>query len=396
MTDTRLPWTPDFDVYPTDPALRTAEIADTAVALTWADGRTSLHHAHWLRENSPDPETVHPLSREMAISPLDLPDDLHPQSVAVEDGGALRVAWSHGGHVSRYHPGWLRAHAWFDEAEPEPSPVLWSAAELSRPPTCDGPRALSENAVFLDWLLALRDSGIARLEGLACEDGLLERLVTRVGPIRETNFGRTYTLFIKDDPDSNAFTAAGLALHMDLPTRECPHGLQFFYCRENTTTGGEGLFVDGYRIAEDLRAEERAHFDALSGVVWEFNNRAKDCDYRARGPVVALDDAGRVSGIRLTPWLRAPLKAPLAEQERAYRSVRAFMRRSQDPAYQMLLRYRPGDLVAFDNRRVLHGRRAYDAQGGRRHIEGAYADRDDLQSRIRTLGRDLRAAKDAP
>lgn len=391
MTDTSLPWTPDFDVYPTGPGLWSADISGAAVALTWADGRTSQHHALWLRENSPDPDTIHPLSREMAIGPLDLPEDIHPHCVAIDADGSLRVVWSHGAHVSRYHPGWLRAHAWFEEAESRPSPVLWTAAELSRPPTYDGPRALLDDAIFLDWLVALRDTGIARLEGLPCEEGMLELLVTRIGPLRETNFGRIYDLFIKDDPDSNAFTAAALSLHMDLPTRECPHGLQFLYCRENSTTGGEGLYVDGYRIAEDLRAEEPAHFAALSTVVWEFNNRAKNCDYRARGPVIALDETGRVSGIRFTPWLRSPLKAPLAEQERAYLSVRAFMRRSQDPAYQLSVRYRPGDLVAFDNRRVLHGRRAYDARGGRRYIEGTYADRDDLHSRIRTLQRKPKA-----
>ena len=390
MTEARFPWTPDFDVYPTEPGLRAAEIEGRAVVLAWADGRISAHHALWLRENSPDPETLHPLSREMVISPLDLPADLRPESAAVDPDGSLRVVWSHGGHVSRFHPGWLRAHAWFEEEVPHSPAVLWTAAELDQPPTFDGPQVLADESALLDWLTALRDCGIARLEGLPSTDGLLERIVTRIGPIRETNFGRLYELAIKDDPDSNAFTTAGLSLHMDLPTRECPHGLQFLFCRDNTARGGEGLYADGYRIAEDLRTEEPEVFEALTSVVWEFNNRAKDCDYRARGPVIALDDEGRISGIRLTPWLRAPLKAPLSEQEGAYLSVRAFMRRSQDPAYQLVVRYRPGDLLAFDNRRVLHGRRAYDPGGGARHIEGAYADRDDLHSRIRTLEREHR------
>ena len=199
----------------------------------------------------------------------------------------------------------------------------------------------------------------------------------------------TYNLFIKDDPNSNAFTSEALLQHMDIPTRECPHGLQFFFCRENTTTGGEGVFVDGYRIAEDLRVEEADQFDALTSLVWEFNNRAKDCDYRARGPIIALDENSAVFEIRFTPWLRAPLKAPVAEQARGYNATRSFMRRAQDPTYQLVLPYRRGDLVGFDNRRVLHGRRAYDAAGGSRHIEGTYADRDDLHSRVRTLRREI-------
>ena len=55
----------------------------------------------------------------------------------------------------------------------------------------------------------------------------------------------------------------------------------------------------------------------------------------------------------------------------------------------MIFDYRPGDLVAFDNRRVLHGRNGYDAQGGERFIEGIYSDRDDLLSAIRTTRRHL-------
>ena len=396
MPDPSLPWTPDFDVYPIEVRLAGAKTDGEAVVLTWEDGRISRHHAFCLRENSPDPETIHPLSREMALNPLDLPEDLQPQSAAIEETGALKVVWSHGGHVSRYHPGWLRAHAWFeDEGHALPGVTLWAAASFLEPPSFHGNGLSDGDEVFGNWLAALAEFGIARIEGLPCEDGVLERVVTRIGPIRETNFGRTYTLFIKDDPNSNAFTSEALLQHMDIPTRECPHGLQFFFCRENTTTGGEGVFVDGYRIAEDLREEEPEHFEALTGLVWEFNNRAKDCDYRAHGAIIALDDLGAVSGIRFTPWLRAPLKAPVSEQARGYLSARAFMRRAQDPAYQLIVPYRPGDLVGFDNRRVLHGRRAYDAEGGTRHIEGVYADRDDLYSRLRTLQREKRRACEA-
>lgn len=53
----------------------------------------------------------------------------------------------------------------------------------------------------------------------------------------------------------------------------------------------------------------------------------------------------------------------------------------------MTFAYRPGDLLAFDNRRVLHGRNGYDAKGGSRFIEGIHADRDDLHSAVRMLER---------
>lgn len=229
--------------------------------------------------------------------------------------------------------------------------------------------------------------GVARLEGLPQQDGLLTEIVERIGTIRETNFGRTYTLAIQDDPTSNAYTPVALPQHMDLCTRECPPGLQFLYCRANTTTGGDGLYCDGYRIAEDLREEEPETWAAMTEIPWTYNNRAKGTSYKASGPMVDLDRDGAITALRYETWLRAPLVADLATQERAYSAYRRFAERAQSDRYLMRVRYRAGDLFAFDNRRVLHGRSAYDAAGGERFIEGVYADRDDLFSAIRVLER---------
>ena len=48
-----------------------------------------------------------------------------------------------------------------------------------------------------------------------------------------------------------------------------------------------------------------------------------------------------------------------------------------------------GTMSAFDNRRVLHGRAAFDEQGGRRHFQGCYVEREEITNRIRVLERTL-------
>jgi gamma-butyrobetaine dioxygenase len=386
---TEFPWTPDFDVWPVTYLAKGLSHDGQALAVSWSDGRISHYHALLLRENSPDAATIHPKAREMCISPCEIDGDLSITGAAVLGNGAVEVQFSDG-TCSAYHPGWLRGIAWFGPETP-PEPVLWRGAELPEPPSFDGPEAQENPGVFLQWLEALRDYGVARLRGLPQQDGLLEEIVTRIGPIRESNFGRQYVLEIKDDPDSQAFTPDALLQHIDLPTRETPFGLQFLYTRDNTTTGGEGIFVDAYRVAEDMRAEEPEHFQSLISDVWEYSNRARTSDYRGQGPVVETDDAGRITGVRYNTFLRAPLRAPVEVQARAYRAYRAFCARAQDPGYEMRFRYEPGDLLAFDNRRALHGRAGYDAKGGARFIEGIYSDRDELYSRIRTLKRRFRA-----
>lgn len=45
-----------------------------------------------------------------------------------------------------------------------------------------------------------------------------------------------------------------------------------------------------------------------------------------------------------------------------------------------------GDLVTFDNRRLLHGRKSYVSDPDRvRHLEGVYLDWDEVMSRLRIL-----------
>jgi len=54
---------------------------------------------------------------------------------------------------------------------------------------------------------------------------------------------------------------------------------------------------------------------------------------------------------------------------------------------QKLLGERTFDLFIVDNQRVLHGRTGYAASGGERHLQGCYADRDGLRSKLAVLSR---------
>jgi gamma-butyrobetaine dioxygenase len=76
-----------------------------------------------------------------------------------------------------------------------------------------------------------------------------------------------------------------------------------------------------------------------------------------------------------------------------YRAVRAFGRLLQSGRYERRLRLQPGDVMCFDNYRVLHGRTEFDPNSGPRHLQGCYVDRDDFLSRIRTLEASLAAVE---
>jgi len=47
---------------------------------------------------------------------------------------------------------------------------------------------------------------------------------------------------------------------------------------------------------------------------------------------------------------------------------------------QLAFHLKAGDLVAFNNRRILHGRTAFDQSRVSRHLEGCYVDIDETMS----------------
>lgn len=375
---------PDFDRYPVAHTIRHVMPWTDGAEVRWSDGHNSRFHALWLRDNCPCSECVDPVTREQIFDISTLPDDIAIAASEVDDDGVLSVAWSDG-HASRYHPGWLRAHCYSDRAPAAIVRRTWDSAFTI--PEFDGSRILHDDTTLLSWLEALRDDGLTLLRQCPLDDGAVEWFADRIGFLRQTNFGRVFDVRTKADPDSTAYTALELPLHTDLPTRELQPGLQFLLCRVNDAVGGDSVMADGFRIAEVMRNEAPDHFETLTTLPMEFRNRARGSDYRMRVPAIRLNDTGAAVEIRLGNFLRGPQNVRAEDMPRLYAAYRHFMAMTREERFRIRFRLNAGDMAAFDNRRVLHARTAFDPASGDRHLQGCYVDTDELLSRIRVLRR---------
>ena len=389
------PGTPDFDDYPCDHKINHVEYTSHALTLIWSDQRTSQYHACWLADNDAGSAVTNTLTREREIDFVDMPGDIGIQQASVSDDGTLNIAWTADWPESRFLPGWLRAHDYSNDPMPDDGlrqATTWNINDLTEPPTTDGTEILRDDDVLEAWLDNLAQYGLARLANVAPDDGMVADVVRRIGPIRPTNFGFTYDVKTKANPDSNAYTDMALDSHTDLATREYQPGLQFLHCLKNSTTGGAGTMVDGFKVAEDIRVENPGVFEILSTWDWTFTNRARETDYRWVTPLIILDRDGQLSELRMTAFLRGPLAMPFDRTEKAYAAYHYLVEKIREPQYRLRFDYRPGDLVAYDNRRILHGREAFSSGEGERWLQGCYSERDELRSRLRILARNRRAA----
>ena len=322
----------DFRTYPLISALTAVHTLADRIQVQWADGRVSPFHHQWLRDNCPCPQCVYSVTREQVLEIVDVAENLIPDSARIDAEGCLCVAWQDG-HLSRFDPGWLRAHAYDDESRAErratkPKSKLWDSQ--LKLPVFDYQALMDDDDALLQWLLAVRDIGLTQVRGVPTEPGSLKLIAQRISFIRESNFGVLFNVQSKADADSNAYTAFNLPLHSDLPTRELQPGLQFLHCLVNDADGGESIFVDGFAIAQALRQEDPEAFQALCEIPVEFRNKDRHSDYRCLAPIIALDAFGQVSEIRMANFLRGPFDASVEQMPKLYRAYRRFIEMTRE------------------------------------------------------------------
>jgi gamma-butyrobetaine dioxygenase len=370
--------------------LSSLEARADALLLTFADGTRATYPTLWLRDNCPS--AFHPQTEERVLDLLDL-DPAPVLSEAAQAGDALVLRYGDG-HVSRLPLALLAAHRpGCPAADPAAIPPRLWRADLTTGgvPRFAAAQLLADDGALRAWMEETAATGISLVDGLADSTEAGVAVARRIGFLRKTNFGETFEVINKLDPNNLAYTAVTLPLHSDLPNQEVPPGYQFLHCLANEAKGGGSLFADGFALAEDLRASDPEVFRLLSEVAIPFRFHDGEADLRTHAPVITLAHhggrAGAVSEIRWNAHIAATFDMPAEVMPAYYRAYRAFMAMTRDPAYRLAFKLKAGEMIVFDNRRVLHGREAFDPASGCRHLHGCYVDRGEFDSRLRLLAR---------
>ncbi len=360
---------------------------DRALNVAWPDGTSADFPFLWLRDNCPS--GFHPDTREREFDLTGIPLDLAVSSAQTE-GDEIVLTWNEGDHVSRYDPQWLLHHrpgiGLADPARIEPT--LWrgdfSADALPRASAAD---LMESDTILLEYLIKTKKTGLALVDGMADDGEAGMALARRIGFLRETNFGTTFEVMSKPNPNNLAYTSHALPLHTDLPNQELPPGFQFLHCLANEAEGGGSTFCDGFAIAEDLKTSDPDTFALLSETPIPFRFQDPDYDIRRHHPVIQLDAFGALQELHVNAHIAGVFDLPADKMEAYYRAYRKIMEMTRSAQYVMSTRLEGGEMVIFDNRRVLHGRSAFDPNTGFRHLRGCYVDRGEFDSRIRVLSR---------
>ncbi len=367
------------------PRVVSAIAAPTTVTIGLSDGSSVRANRFWLRDNCPSNGDRASLFRTFSVASMT--EDLTIDRADVVEG-ELAVEFSDG--TADRFPGQLVLNCVAGDAH-EPIWREWPTARTPAEFSFD--EVQSGTAGQHALLEAVVGAGVAVVSGIVDDPSATEAMAQWLGPIRETDFGRIFDIETDPDPFTPSQSDAALDPHTDDPYRYSPAGISILHCVTPCSgDGGASTIVDGVAAAEAVAASDPDGFRMLTEVAVPYVHRREravaqgdSVHLRAEAPVVALDAAGRICGIRFHERSMATIRLDADDAERFYRALSSFARLVRGDDFAFHRRLAAGEAFVYDNQRVLHGRTAITGTGSRRHLRLCTVDRDQVHSRLRRL-----------
>lgn len=337
----------------------------------------------WLRDHGEDETSLDAATGQRLVDTFALSTDIQPRALR-SHRGSVEIEWEDGAttshSVSQLSAVLANAHPPIGAGTPVRFPddvELWDV----EPSVEDGSfeALLDSDAALGRWLDGLHRYGFAFATGVPAGPEAIEAISSRIGYVRQTIFGGVWELAndVTKHADS-AYATTALEPHTDSTYSVDAPGVQLFCFQERSDEGGESTIVDGFAAAAALPIE---HQRTLSSVTVPGRYLEPGVMLEAERPLLRLNSRGELVQVSFNNYDRAPFVIE-SDQRRFYSAYRAFHEIVNDERRWLSRRLEPGELMAIDNWRALHGRRSF---AGTRRALGAYLNQEDVQSRRRVL-----------
>ena len=357
----------------------------SGLKVTWQDDHVSRYPGVWLLEacncdRCGNTETAVRHAR-LTVKPL----KPRPQNYS-HDAASLRIDWGDE-HRSSYRLDWLRTMCLSQQARRERKyrPANWGSEMDTQLCYMVYDEVSVSEDLQLQFLESILDHGFAILQGVPPEREQTETVTSLVGKLRLTNYG-IYELESKPDPEIVGDMAVALAPHTDEPYRIDPPAITFFHVIRQSADGGASTLIDSFRLVGQLRRQDPAAFDILCHVPARFHRSLQEGRrFEYQHPIIQIDSDGDITSVRLLDRALAPVDCALDQVEPFYAALRALLDLSYAGDGMIEFKLDAGEMLVFNNQRLMHGRTAFDPARSRRHIRSCHVDLDEFYSRLRIL-----------
>ncbi|TIA95372.1 hypothetical protein E3P94_04078 [Wallemia ichthyophaga] len=372
--------------------------------------RLNDKHISWPIIRDADLEGLHPSTTQKTWATTDVPVDSKPLDARFdEQSQTLSVNWHDTPGLpksSQYNLKTLSeafsSRPWQTFPPHIPAAKPWSVKEFTNNSQHFDVAELYESpSMLLKALTQLHERGLIFINNVPTEDttdagcGLRRMAESLFGELRNTFYGQTWDVRALGGQSRNvAYTGLDLKYHMDLLYFESPPRFQFLHSLKALTKEkspqGHSLFLDSYKAAEELSHQSQQLLRSVP-IVYEYDN---DNHHYIHSHPVLQEFGSNLQSVNYSPPFQSPHQPFIAELEpetqvKYLNALREWNNLLDRQDLNLETRLSEGDCVVFDNRRVLHARRAFDEQGGQdeivRWLKGTYVDGDAIWDRWRVV-----------
>ncbi len=135
--------------------------------------------------------------------------------------------------------------------------------------------------------------------------------------------------------------------------------------------------VDGFKIAETIKNKNKDLFKILSTVEVPGNYIGDGVFLEAKRPIFKLDSNKEILQVSFNNYDRAPFRLENDLTIKFYEAIKEFDILANNNDFQWRYILKPGELLIFNNWRILHGRGSFK---GDRKMKGCYINKEDFDS----------------
>ena len=263
---------------------------------------------------------------------------------------------------------------------------LWDSS-LKNKPTYQFEENINEKKVMYELLKSFYEYGFVIIKNVPTHKNYIVKFANSIGSIRPTNFGEYFNVKSVPNPNDLAYTSLALSPHTDNPYRKPVPCIQLLHCIENEVSGGFSTLVDGFKVATYLKENNPEFFKILTEIKVKFKFTDKDVVLENKGELIELDEKNNFKQIRFSTRLDYVPPLEKDKLDLYYKARKKISDLYNSEKFRIEFKLMPGDIMMMDNHRLLHGRTVYDANEGKRFLQGCYIDHDSSEGKLRHLKR---------
>ena len=331
----------------------------------------------WLRDHAKDEQNwdIRSNQRKTFTASLDINLKIKKAEI-IKNGRYLSVLWPDLEKPVTYSSDFLIKNKINNKKKVKSNYKIWKSNEIGEDIFVDFNSILS-NEGFKKFLKMLSTFGFLVIKNCKPNLNSVEKIANKIGYVRNSIFGGLWSFESDENKADSSYTQGELRPHTDAIYSNDAPGLQLLLCCEHDATGGESIMVDGLKIAQIIKKENQSMFDLLSKVNVKGNYIGDGFFLEAKRPIFKLNQHNEITQVSFNNYDRAPFRLNKDLTLKFYEAIKKFDLIANNKDYQWRHILRPGELLIFNNWRILHGRSSFK---GVRKMSGCYINKEDFDS----------------